>query len=238
MKPIQVIPPLDEKSLPIVDQFFYGEIEREFGIAETALKERIKAANITPHRDGKTPFVDLGQMLVLRQQHEYLAGGKSRTLKSYRETYISPNTEKNKLVSIGDTTAIDKYETDFPAILNMEIVRRNALDAIATNERIQAYAQFEIYARSGESMTDREIEELIGFKPPRTNYKYDRYKFIRYGKIHVLDKSNVGKLKKMSTWLIEKFDPLEQRSSTKQKAEEEAAIQTYIQVKEAFIDDD
>ncbi len=47
----------------------------------------------------------------------------------------------------------------------MEIIRRNALDAIASNERIQAYAQFEIYAKSRETLTDKEIAELIGFKP-------------------------------------------------------------------------
>ena len=61
----------------------------------------------------------------------------------------------------------DKYDTDFPPILNMEIIRRNALDAIASNERIQAYALFEIYAKSRETLTDREIQELIGFAPPR-----------------------------------------------------------------------
>lgn len=101
----------------------------------------------------------------------------------------------------------DKYSTDFPAILDMEIIRRNALDAIASNERIQAYAQFEIYARSQETLTDKEIKELIGFKPPRTGYKYERYKFIRYSKIDVVGRD--GKLSKQSTWLIEKFDPLQ-----------------------------
>ena len=104
------------------------------------------------------------------------------------------------------TSSPDKYDTDFPAILDMEIVRRNALDAIASNERIQAYAQFEIYARSRETLTDIEIKELIGFKPPRTNYKYERYQFIRYSKIDVMGKN--GKLQKQTTWLIEKFDPL------------------------------
>ena len=101
---------------------------------------------------------------------------------------------------------LDKYDTDFPAILDMEIIRRNALDAIASNERIQAYAQFEIYSRSKETLTDSEIQGLIGFKPPRTNYRYERYRFVRYSKIDVLDKN--GKLQKQSTWLIEKFDPI------------------------------
>ena len=101
---------------------------------------------------------------------------------------------------------LDKYDTDFPAILDMEIIRRNALDAIASNERIQAYAQFEIYSRSKETLTDSEIQCLIGFKPPRTNYKYDRYRFVRYSKIEVLDKN--GALQKQTTWLIEKFDPI------------------------------
>lgn len=107
-------------------------------------------------------------------------------------------------VTVKHTT--DKYDTDFPAILDMEIIRRNALDAIASNERIQAYAQFEIYAKSKETLTDKEIEELIGFKPPRTGYEYERYRFIRYSKIHTA--GNNGKLKKQSTWLIEKFDPM------------------------------
>ncbi|MGL5078727.1 MAG: hypothetical protein ACRDBG_23255, partial [Waterburya sp.] len=100
----------------------------------------------------------------------------------------------------------DKYHTDFPAILDMEIIRRNALDAIASNERIQAYALFEIYAKSQETLTDQDIKELIGFKPPRTGYKYERYKFIRYSRIDVM--GNEGKLKKQDTWLIEKFDPI------------------------------
>lgn len=109
----------------------------------------------------------------------------------------------------------DKYDTDFPAILDMEIIRRNALDAIASNERIQAYAQFEIYAKSNETLTDKEICELIGFKPPRTGYKYERYKFIRYSSIHV--KTKDGKLEKQSTWLIKKFDPIAE-AKDKQKA--------------------
>ena len=109
----------------------------------------------------------------------------------------------------------DKYDTDFPPILNMEIIRRNALDAIASNERIQAYALFEIYAKSRETLTDREIQELIGFAPSRTGYKYERYKFIRYSSIDVV--GNDGKLKKQSTWLIEKFDPLKEAQIKKEK---------------------
>ena len=112
----------------------------------------------------------------------------------------------------------DKYDTDFPAILDMEIIRRNALDAIASNERIQAYAQFEIYARSKETLTDVEIQQLIGFKPPRTNYKYERYKFIRYSKIDVMDKN--GKLQKQSTWLIKKFDPIAEAEAKKAAKEQ------------------
>lgn len=107
----------------------------------------------------------------------------------------------------------DKYDTDFPAILDMEIIRRNALDAIASNERIQAYAQFEIYSRSQETLTDSEIQGLIGFKPPRTNYKYERYKFVRYSKIDVVNKN--GKLQKQSTWLIDKFDPIAEAKAKK-----------------------
>lgn len=112
----------------------------------------------------------------------------------------------------------DKYDTDFPAILDMEIIRRNALDAIASNERIQAYAQFEIYAKSRETLTDKEIEELIGFAPPRTGYKYERYRFIRYSKIDTM--GNNGKLKKQSTWLIEKFDPIAEAEAKKAAREQ------------------
>ena len=115
---------------------------------------------------------------------------------------------KSQTESICVSGSKDKYDTDFPPILNMEIIRRNALDAIASNERIQAYALFEIYAKSRETLTDREIQELIGFSPPRTGYKYERYKFIRYSKIDVV--GNDGKLKKQSTWLIEKFDPIKE----------------------------
>lgn len=116
---------------------------------------------------------------------------------------------------ITTATEKDKYNTDFPPILDMEIIRRNALDAIASNERIQAYALFEIYAKSQETLTDKEIKELIGFKPPRTGYRYERYKFIRYSRIDVIGEQN--KLEKQSTWLIEKFDPLKEIKQKKAK---------------------
>ena len=109
----------------------------------------------------------------------------------------------------------DKYNTDFPPILDMEIIRRNALDAIASNERIQTYALFEIYAKSQETLTDAEIADLIGFKPPRTGYKYERYKFIRYSKIDIV--GDDGKLKKQSTWLVEKFDPVKEAKTKKER---------------------
>lgn len=134
---------------------------------------------------------------------------------------------------------LDKYDTDFPAILDMEIIRRNALDAIASNERIQAYAQFEIYSRSKETLTDREIEHLIGFKPPRTNYKYERYRFVRYSKIDVLDKN--GKLQKQSTWLIEKFDPIAETKAKQiaklQKKQQEIEQAEYLNLEVLNLDD-
>ena len=122
-----------------------------------------------------------------------------------------------QIESISAKSVTDKYDTDFPAILDMEIIRRNALDAIASNERIQAYAQFEIYALSKETLTDKEIKELIGFKPPRNGYKYERYKFIRYSSIHVVGKN--GKLEKQLTWLIEKIDPIAENQA-RQEAKE------------------
>jgi hypothetical protein len=133
----------------------------------------------------------------------------------------------------------DKYDTDFPAILDMEIVRRNALDAIASNERIQAYAQFEIYARSRETLTDTEIKELIGFKPIRSGYKYERYRFIRYSKIDVIGKN--GKLEKQSTWLIEKFDPIAEAKLKKAAQEKrklkEAEHAEYLNLEILNLDD-
>lgn len=133
----------------------------------------------------------------------------------------------------------DKYDTDFPAILDMEIVRRNALDAIASNERIQAYAQFEIYARSKETLTDTEITELIGFKPLRTGYKYERYKFIRYSKIDVIAKN--GKREKQSTWLIEKFDPVaeakQKKAAKEQRKLREAEHIEYLNLEVLNLDD-
>ena len=130
----------------------------------------------------------------------------------------------------------DKYDTDFPAILDMEVIRRNALDAIASNERVQAYALFEIYAKSQETLTDIEIVELIGFKPPRTNYKYERYKFIRYSKIDVM--GNDGKLQKQSTWLIKKFDPLAE-AEAKQYLKEQRKLEQadYSNLKMLNLDD-
>lgn len=134
---------------------------------------------------------------------------------------------------------LDKYDTDFPAILDMEIIRRNALDAIASNERIQAYAQFEIYSRSKETLTDSEIQGLIGFKPPRTNYRYERYRFVRYSKIDVLDKN--GKLQKQSTWLIEKFDPIAETKAKlvakQQKKQREMEQAEYCNLELLSLDD-
>ncbi len=133
----------------------------------------------------------------------------------------------------------DKYDTDFPAILDMEIIRRNALDAIASNERIQAYAQFEIYAKSRETLTDKEIKELIGFKPLKTGYKYERYKFIRYSKIDVVNKN--GELEKQSTWLIEKFDPMAEVEAKKiarrRKKIEEAKQAEFLNLEILNLDD-
>jgi len=133
----------------------------------------------------------------------------------------------------------DKYDTDFPAILDMEIIRRNALDAIASNERIQAYAQFEIYSMSKETLTDSEIQDLIGFKPPRTNYKYERYIFVRYSKIDVVDKN--GKLQKQSTWIIEKFDPIAETKAKKiaqqQRKQKELEQAEYLNLEVLNLDD-
>ncbi len=38
-----------------IDRYSYEQAQRELDIKETALRDRIKAAGIVPHREGKTP---------------------------------------------------------------------------------------------------------------------------------------------------------------------------------------
>jgi hypothetical protein len=135
----------------------------------------------------------------------------------------------------------NKYEGEISPIEEWEAIKRNALDAIAMNPRLQAYAQFEIFIKSNQSMSDDEITELIGFKPPRTGYSYDCYQFTRFGSIHVL---RAEKLLKQSTWKLEKVNLQKQnflRAERKRQrklqhsaAEEERAIGVYNDFKEVM----
>jgi hypothetical protein len=217
----------DTSRIPELDRYYYKDIEGILGIKRTAINTRKRAAKIQPHADenSKEFYLDPEQMLELQKCHEFMERGGIAS--NYQGRYFEDDAK-------ADATALvagDKYDSDFPAILDMEIVRRNALDAIASNERIQIYALFEIYSRSQETLTDKEITDLIGFKPPRTEFKYERYKFIRYSHIHVLGEES--KLVKMATWLIEKFDPLEQK---KNKLQEVKAIANFEAIKDLIND--
>lgn len=197
-----------------IDTYTYEQAQQILEIKDTALRDRIKMLGIVPERNGKTPLLNQQQIEQLIALNDHLrAGGSAATFReimpSVLLSQLPRNSQLNK-IELPQATE-DKYDTDFPAILDMEVFRRNALDAIATNERLQAYAQFEIYCRSKQTMSDKDIEELIGFKPPRTGFKYDCYKFIRYSKIYTPDTQ--GKLQKSSTWLVEKFNPLEKKKT-------------------------
>jgi hypothetical protein len=224
----------DNNRIPKLDRYYYKDIESILNIKRSAINVRKRAAKIQPHADENSleAYLDSEQMLELQKCHEFMERGGISS--NYRGKYNEPD-------ALADATRLntaDKYDSDFPAILDMEIIRRNALDAIACNERIQTYALFEIYSRSQETLTDKEIERLIGFKPPRTGFKYERYKFVRYSHIHVLSKETLKPVK-MATWLIEKFDPLEQRREKLHAAKafvEQEAIANFKAVKEMLKD--
>ncbi|MDJ0571834.1 MAG: hypothetical protein QNJ53_22705 [Pleurocapsa sp. MO_192.B19] len=208
----------------IVDKFSYEDAERELGIRTTALKMLIRAANIYPHveENHKTPYLDFEQMEELRRIHDHLSTGKSA--ESYQGKYTSDcNTSPSKIyetlvnssqldyVSPG---GIEKYGTELRPILEWDALHRNAIDEISMNTRLRAYAKFNIFAASNQSISDGEIQEAIGWKPTRTGFTEDCYRFIRHGKINVLNKKT-KKLEKQSTWLIEKFDPIQEAEAKK-----------------------
>jgi hypothetical protein len=215
-----------------LDRIPLDQIETRYQIGRTARDTRLRAAGITPIRVGRSPFIDSEQLKLLDLQHQHLIAGG--TLESFKQEFLTLTDTSATIIPILNQP--DKYDTDFSIpILEMEAIRRNALDAIASNERIQTYAILEIHAKLGETLTDSEIKELIGFKPPRTGFKYERYKFIRYSKIYMPGAD--GKLVKESTWSIEKFDPLlksEVRSQRSEVLSLEDFDRTYQEVKEVL----
>ena len=189
-----VDPRTGEVTISQIEAYTYEQIQTLLGIKDTALRDRIRTLGLTPEREGKTPLINWKQFMQLKAFNEHLKkGGSIATFKQLVKT--AETTAQTK--DLATCTVHSMQASHLP-----ELTQKNAVMAIATNPRLQAYAHFDIYHDSNQTITDDEVEALIGFKPPRTGYTYDYYRFIRYGKIHVL-KDAV--LEKLATWKIEKL---------------------------------
>ena len=100
---------------------------------------------------------------------------------------------------------IDKYSGELLPIGQWDVVRRNAVDAIATCDHTQICAQLESYAESDNTAHGKDLKILMGENAPsRTGDVYDRYRFIWCG--------TTGKGKnRTKTWYVERFNPLKRR---------------------------
>ena len=238
----------------VVDRYSAEDIESEFGIKTTARNDRIRAAlkikAIEPvHYHGKKPYFDAKQMEELRFQNQHLESGG--TLKSYQELRQKPCS--TLATENGDkTAALDKYWGDRPPIPELDSLLRNAVDAVTMNPRLEAYAQFEVYIKFDQAISDTEVKELMGWKPPRTGFRESCYQFNFYGYSHkqgtnkryLEDGSSyeVPCLVKQKLWKVEKVDLEKELAEKKekkrqkkldaQKMEEEKANQNYDAVKE------
>ena len=100
---------------------------------------------------------------------------------------------------------LDKYSGELLPVEQWDAIRRNAVDAIASNERIQAIAQLNIFCGSELTITSTEIKELIDVAPVRTGFKWDTFEFTWCGII--FDKNG----QKIKTWKVSKFNPFRER---------------------------
>ena len=211
-----------------VDRYYYGDIEREFDIKATARRERLIAAEITPHREGKTPWLDAQQMEELRRQNNYLKN-PGATLESYRQhrELNGSNPIKEDSLAIADASPIVEYS-------EWDEHMRNARDEILMNPRLKAYATFETYCLLDRTISDREIIDIIDWKPPRTGFKESCYQFDFWGYSHypVAEQveqedgswREVTKLVKQKLWKIKKID-LEQQNRLKLEAKKRKRLE-------------
>jgi hypothetical protein len=223
------------RSNTIVDRYLYPDLEKEFGIALNALKARMRAANINPCREGRTPFVTREQADILRQQHQYLET-PGTTLKSYQDAYGITD------IAVSDTSEPEDLEVVFSS---HDEFMRNARDEILMNQRLKAYASFETYHLLNKTISDRECEEIIGWKPPRTGFREESYRFVRISKTSTFN-PETGKFESQKLWKIEKVN-LERELLLKQDRrkqrklaaaasaeEEEKAIANHVALKQAL----
>ncbi len=227
MKTIQAVPVNNETEFE-VDRYSYNDIEQEFGIKSSARRERIIAADITPHREGKTPWIDAEQMEVLRRQNKYLMT-PGTTLESYRQS-IGLNSSSS---SIENTLAVAE---PLPKVefCEWDEFMRNSRDEILMNPRLKAYATFETYHLLNKTISDREIIDIMDWKPPRTGFKESCYQFYFWGYSHypvaeqVEQKDGswkeVTKLVKQKLWKIKKID-LEQENRLKLEAKKRKRLE-------------
>lgn len=227
-----------------VDRYFYPDLEKEFGIATSALKARMEAANIKPHREGRTPYLDREQSQVLRQQHKYLLQ-TGATLKSYQQVYGITDGSAGGGTAKDITSLLEEMglveETSQVVYSAHDDFMRNARDEILMNQRLKAYAAFETFCLLNKTISDRECEEIIGWKPPRTGFTEESYRFVRISKTHNFN-PETGKFETQKLWKIEKInldrqlllkqDRKKQRKLAAEKEEEEKAIAVLEGVKE------
>ena len=228
MKTIQAVPVNNETEFE-VDRYSYNDIEQEFGIKSSARRERIIAADITPHREGKTPWIDAEQMEVLRRQNKYLMTSGT-TLESYRQS-IGLNSSSS---AIENTLAVAE---PLPKVefCEWDEFMRNSRDEILMNPRLKANASFETYYLLNKEISDREIIDVIGWKPPRTGFRESCYQFIfwAFSYYNVAEQvpqedgswKEVTKLVKQKLWKINKID-LEQENRLKLEAKQQKRLET------------
>ena len=178
-----------------LDRYYYKDIENLLDLQRTAIKTRIKAANIKPHADenSKQAYLDPEQMQELQKVHEFMARGGVAA--NYQGRYTGN-------VATPDATASIVENEVVAEILYHDEFLRNAINEISMNQRLRAYAGFDVYYFLNKTISDRECIELIGWKPPRSGFSEENYTFIRAGRSHYLDKD--GKLQKQAVWKIEK----------------------------------
>ena len=218
MKTINTINPLTDLAYSR-ERYFYTDVEKILGLKRSAVKLRRKAANITPYVDENTQeyYFDSEQIIELKKCHDFMLGGG--LAKNYQGKYTNA-TGSATGGATGDATGsivpISGNTEDLNWLFawdERDEQRRNAMDEIYMSPRINAYVRFEVYIELQQYISDSECIEIIGWKPPRTNFIEGEYKFVRVGRSNVYNKST-NKFDRQSLWKIVKLN-LEQNVQKK-----------------------
>ena len=114
---------------------------------------------------------------------------------------------------------VDKYGGEIDPIEEWDVIRRNALDAIASDPHQLARAILSNHAQSDTTITSDELAKIIDIPPKRTREVWDEFRFIRcsYIKIKQGDcgASRRHRIKKVPTWKVERFNPIREREQRK-----------------------